>query len=149
MAANNIRYGMIGPHVGNVIGGEVAEFCVVALVRSAVGETTVGTVAGKVHGERNVAAMGPMFGPFLEGLASAAMDKDDSRERAMALAGTTEIRENASGLLVKGFAFIIDFLKRICFQAPGDGWRGLEIAKVPWTSIALRLMRGLATEQQR
>src|SRR5688572_3613419 len=100
MAANHIGHGMIGPHVGNVVGGEVSEFCLITLVgsavhKAAVGQASVGTVAGKVHGEGNVTATGPMFGPAFEGFASSAMNKNDGRKGAPALLGPAEIREHA------------------------------------------------------
>ena len=51
MGADDVGDGVVGPHVGGVGGGKVAEFGLVALVGSAVGEAAVGAVAGEIHGE--------------------------------------------------------------------------------------------------
>ncbi len=144
MGANDIGDGVIGPHVGDVVRGEVAEFCFVALIGSAVGEASVRTVAGKVHGQGNIAAIGPVFGPIFKGFAAATVDENDAGKWAVTLGGASEVSEDAGGFLLEWLARIIELLDVLCFRAPGDTRRVFQIRKIPGTGVVRGAAGGLA-----
>ena len=131
MGADDVGDGVVGPHVGGVGGGEVAEFGLVALVGSAVGKAAVGAVAGEVHGERDVAAVGPVFGPFFEGFAAAAVDEKDGGFWGVGLFWAAEVGEDVSGFSVEGFADVVEFLDEVGFFAPMENGRALQVGEVP------------------
>jgi hypothetical protein len=125
MAANDVCDGVVGPHVGNIVGGKIAEFYLVTLVRRTVRKAAFGAIAGKVHGESNVPTVRPMFGPFFEGFASTAMNQNNGGKRSAALCRTPEIGENAGCFVLERFTLVIKFLNQSRLSAPGDCWRVL------------------------
>lgn len=105
-------------------------------------------VSGQIHGQRCVAALGPMPRPFGKRFAAAAMNQDHPRKWAVAIFRTGVISKNAGRLALERFAFVIGFLDEIGGLAPLGERRLAQGLQVPRSGETLGVGRNRKETQQ-
>ncbi len=151
MAAQDGGHGLIGPHVGQAVVVEGAKLCAVILRRSAVGQTlAIGPVACQVHGQSDIAPLGPQFGPFGKCLAAAAVHQQHGGKRSLALGPTVVSKHPARATLVVFRLVAYGRDQSICFAPFGmrlGGQNALDVPR-PGRASGLRRVQRTAGDQQ-
>ena len=104
---------MIGPHLIGLEVGEVAELVFIILIRAAIGQPAGRAIARQIHGQRHIAASGPVICPLVEGLATATVHQQHRGERAVARRRTGVIGKDPRRPRLKWFTLVINLLSQI------------------------------------
>jgi hypothetical protein len=139
---------MIGPVVLEV---RVAETRRIILVGATVGEPlAVRSVARQVHGEGDVATVGPGLGPFLESRAPATVHEDHGGHLAVDFGWAGEVSEYARRLAFVRLAFVVERGERLAVAGGEDFGNLAETGEIPGTEllVAGQGRRGLGEEKE-
>src|SRR6187455_1240780 len=112
---------VVTPHVASFSVGKVVKLARIVLGRPAVRLRAIRSATGGIHGQRDIATAGPMFGPFGERLPATAVNKDDRGKRTSTFCWPAEICEDACWFSMERLALIINLLYESCARSPFRG----------------------------